>query len=115
MARWTDYFLEKDFSSFWARRVEQRNTRVLVILGIGFDPRCLVSLEAMAALGLGDRLGCFALKLIARPALGKSGEITETLTKTNADALVRIDACAAKTCIFMTERDTTCPAGELLT
>lgn len=93
MSRWTDYYLDEDFSGFWGRRASDASIRVLVILGVGFDPRCLVALKSMAKLGFGDRLGYLALKLTAPPALGKSGVVMEKLAKSNLDDLLKIDGC----------------------
>ncbi|MDD5222596.1 MAG: hypothetical protein PHE84_01285 [bacterium] len=93
MSRWTDYYLNHDFDNFWRRHTEEGIARVLIILGVGFDPRCLHALRLLAGLGLGDRLGYIALKLIARPALGKSGIATDKLSKENVDELVKIGNC----------------------
>ena len=94
MSRWSDYYLEEDFNGFWLRRSDVSSMRILTILGVGFDPRCLISLKSLAALGLGDdRLGYVALKLIARPALGESGVATEKLAKDNLDKLLKIEGC----------------------
>lgn len=93
MPRWMDYYLEEDFSGFWGRRASNASIRVLTILGVGFDPRCLVALKSMARLGFGDRLGYLALKLTARPALGEAGVVTENLAKSNLDDLLKIEGC----------------------
>lgn len=93
MTRWSDYYLDKDFSNFWAKRTGDPAKRVLVILGLGFDPRCLTALKAMAKLGCKDRLGYLALKLVARPALGSLGIVTESLARGNLDELSKIDGC----------------------
>jgi hypothetical protein len=97
MGRWTDYYLDDDFDAFWGRRVSDPDVRVLTILGLGFDPRCLLALKSMTRLGLGVRLGYIALKLIARPAFGKSGIVTEELAKANFEALLKLEACRSKT------------------
>lgn len=93
MGRWHDYYLDDDFPGFWRRRVTAENVQVLTILEVGFDPRCLLALKSMAGLGLSDRLGYVALKLIARPALGESGVATENLAKANIDDLLKIKGC----------------------
>jgi hypothetical protein len=90
-SRWRDYFVEEDFGRFWAKRAEDPSVRVLIVLGVGFDPRCLVTLRTIAgSAGLGDRLGYLALRLIARPALGDTGVVTERLSKANFDELAGI-------------------------
>ena len=47
-SRWRDYFVEEDFGRFWAKRAEDPSVRVLIVLGVGFDPRCLVTLRTIA-------------------------------------------------------------------
>jgi hypothetical protein len=92
-ARWNDYFLDDDFASFWAERAKDPSVRVLLILGLGFDPRCLAPLKALGQVGLGERLGYVALRLQARPALGSAGVATEQLSKANGEELQRIAGC----------------------
>jgi hypothetical protein len=92
-ARWADYFLEEKFTRFWSERAKDPEVRVLLILGLGFDPRCLVALKALAGVGLFDRLGYVALRLLARPAIGDAGLATEKLLMSNSDELGRIAGC----------------------
>jgi len=92
-ARWADYFLEEDFPGFWMGRAKDPNIRVLLILGLGFDPRSLTALKALSVVGLGDRLGYIALRLLARPALGDAGVQTEQLSTANREALNEIANC----------------------
>lgn len=96
MRRWTDYYLDEDFSGFWSRRARDASIRILTVLGVGFDPRCLIALKSMAKLGFGDRLGYLALKIIARPAFGESGVVTEELSKANLDDLLKFDGCRSE-------------------
>ena len=96
MARWTDYFLDANFSDFWRRRMAHRDIRVLLIFGLGFDPRSLNSLQLLAQLGLADRVGYLALRIIARPALGPSGAIIQELSEENLDALKLVGSCKAE-------------------
>ena len=93
MSRWAEYYLDQDFAGFWAHRTKSVDVRVLAIVGVGFDPRCLVALKSIAALGIGDRLGYLALNWIARPALGKSGIATEKLAKEHVAELKKIGGC----------------------
>lgn len=88
--RWRDYFLDEDFLAFWSARAKEPNVRVLVILGLGFDPRSLVALKILTRLGLGTRLGYVALRIIARPALGEAGVATEELSRNNLSELGQI-------------------------
>lgn len=91
--RWTDYFLEEDFVGFWRDRAKNADIRVLLILGLGFDPRSLAALKALSQAGFGDRLGYIALRLRARPALGDAGLATEQLSNANWEALETIAGC----------------------
>ncbi len=93
MGRWTDYFVEKDFDGFWKERIAESGVRLLTILGIGFDPRCLTALKLISDLRREKQLGYIALKLIARPAIGTSGIVTERLAKQNLDNLQSLSGC----------------------
>ncbi len=93
MARWKDYYLTEDFTGFWADRASDSRVRILMVLGLGFDPRSLLALKALAALGLDERLGYLALKLKGPPALGEAGVVMERLTKANLDELPTITGC----------------------
>jgi len=106
MGKWTDYYLDEDFDGFWGRRVSDPNVRVLAILGLGFDPRCLLGLKSMTRLRLGDRLGYLALKLVARPAFGKSGIATEKLAKVNLESLHKLEGCRSEAVFDVKTRDT---------
>lgn len=92
-ARWADYFLEDDFTRFWTERAKDTKVRVLLILGLGFDPRSLVVLKTLSGVGLGDRLGYVALRLLARAALGDAGLTTEQLSTANRQELARLSTC----------------------
>lgn len=92
-ARWRDYFLDEEFEKFWCERAKDPQVRALLIVGLGFDPRCLVALKALAGVGLGDRLGYVALRLLARSALGDAGLATEQLSKANGEELERVSGC----------------------
>jgi hypothetical protein len=92
-ARWADYFLDEDFARFWSERAKDRNVRVLLILGLGFDPRSLTALRALSQAGFGDRLGYIALRLVARSVLGDAGLATEELSKANRKELDAVANC----------------------
>lgn len=93
MNRWDDCYYDADFCGFWEERAKDPKTHVLVVLGIGFDPRCLNSLRLLGKTGLKDRIDYIAFRFIAKPAFGKSGEITEKLALENMDDLMKIDGC----------------------
>ena len=63
------------------------------MLGVGFDPRCLIALKGISGLGLGNRLGYIAFRLIARPALGESRVVMENLSNANSEELLNIRGC----------------------
>ena len=92
-AYWADYFLEEQFTQFWSERAKEVQVRVLLVLGLGFDPRCLAALKSLLQVGLGDRLGYVAVRLHARPALGDAGLATERLSKANGEELDRLEGC----------------------
>lgn len=96
MSRWSDYYLDARFLDFWQTRLQNPEVRVLVILGLGFDPRCLEALRMLAGLRLANRVGYLALQITSRPALGLSGAVTEVLSKANAGALAAIGNCIAE-------------------
>ncbi len=88
MVRWDDGFIDADFAGFWTRRAAVNpDVRVLAIVGVGFDPRSLAALRALGASGLGERLGYIGLRIVARPAFGDAGTITETLSTEQANQI----------------------------
>ena len=93
MGRWSDYFHDEHFSDFWRQRMADPKVRVLVVFGLGFDPRSLASLQVLAALGLPDRVGYLALKIVARPAFGSSASVVQKLSVDNEDGLKRTAGC----------------------
>lgn len=88
--RWMDYYLDDNFISYWVERAKNKDISVLLILGLGFDGRCLVTLKALASCKLGDRLGCLALRLVSRPSFGKSGELINKLGQSNSEEFSKI-------------------------
>lgn len=61
--RWADHVLDDRFVRFWENRAKLASVRLLVIAGIGFDPRCLSTLQALSQAGWRDRAGYLALHL----------------------------------------------------
>jgi hypothetical protein len=93
MGRWSDYFLDPQFADFWRSRMADPAVNVLVIIGLGFDPRSHATLQVLDNLGLKDRVGYLALKIVNRPALGKSGTITDQLARENSEQLGKLNYC----------------------
>jgi hypothetical protein len=106
MGRWSDYFLDTHFADFWRQRLSDSSVRVLVIFGLGFDPRSLASLQLLNNLGLQDRVGYLALKIVNRPATGPSGVVTEKLAKENAQLLSELAACRVEGILEVETQDT---------
>jgi hypothetical protein len=105
MGQWTDYFLDANFSEFWRRRMADPEVRVLVIIGLGFDPRSLTSLQLLSELGFSDRVGHLALKIIARPALGPSGLLIQKLSEENLKGLEAIGDCKVEAMLDVETQD----------
>jgi hypothetical protein len=60
--RWSDYFMTRDFSGFWAARLREDGATVCVITGIGFDPRCRTVLDQLAGLAPAGRTAVLGLR-----------------------------------------------------
>jgi hypothetical protein len=94
--RWADYYQRQDFARFWSERALDLEARVLLIFGLGFDPRSLVALKAMNSSGLGDRLGYIGLRLLAPTLFGDWASTSEALLKANGDELSALRGCRAE-------------------
>lgn len=71
-AKWKDYVLtqHRQFDDFWAAHFAERERNVLVIAGVGFDPRAtLVSERLLAAGGVGRR-ECWGIELPSTQSAG---------------------------------------------
>lgn len=64
-----------------------------MILAVGFDPRCIVTLEKLSKLGIQDRLGYLALKLDPRPPFGQSNTVVERYSAENMKRLESLTSC----------------------
>lgn len=91
--RWSDYFADEDFIGFWRYRLQDPDTRVLVIVGLGFDPRSLVALRALAALGFDKRVHYAVLRLSTSPSSRTVDVATEELMKANDLVLASLVGC----------------------
>jgi len=91
--RWTDYYMDSHFCNFWRKRVTDPRVRVLVILGLGFDPRSLITLRMLAELGMIDPVGYLALKIITRTTLGPTAAVMGQLNDENVKNLSSINSC----------------------
>lgn len=92
-ARWRDYFLDENFEAFWSERAKDPQVRVLLLLGLGFDPRCLTAIRVLTRVGLGDRLGYVAIRFMPRSALDDTGQLAEQLSKANFAQLDQVVGC----------------------
>ena len=77
--RWTKYYLNRDFSGFWRRRLTKPDATVCIIGGIGFDPRSLTAIELLAGCRSTTPIDCVTLNL--RPP---SSQLSESYSKLEA-------------------------------
>jgi hypothetical protein len=95
--RWGDYFSTLQFRTFWQERQSQKDASACVILGLGFDPRCLAALEELAAVTpTSDKLGYVALDL-KTPVDGLPR--SEALEKLHEQNRLRLERLAGIPCV----------------
>lgn len=63
--RWSDYFMTRDFATFWSARMAEEGSSACLITGIGFDPRCTVALTRLLAVSQPGQVGVLGLRLNA--------------------------------------------------
>jgi hypothetical protein len=61
--RWSDYVLTEDFSAFWTERLRDPLASVCVVLGLGFDPRSLIALKKLSAIGGTGQVNAVVMRL----------------------------------------------------
>jgi hypothetical protein len=61
--RWSDYFMTRDFTSFWSQRMGEPGASTCLITGIGFDPRCIVGIERLLSVSQPGQVGFLGLRL----------------------------------------------------
>ena len=93
--RWRDHYLDRHFLAFWRQRAQQPNVKVLLVLAVGFDPRCLRSLELLVQAGIPGGLNYIAFQLIAPSAIGASSDTMADLAKGNLERLSTLEGCRA--------------------
>src|SRR3984885_11909133 len=93
MSRWADHYIDRDFLAFWRNRARAPDLRVLLLLGVGFDPRCVRTLEALRDCGLPGGISYLAFKLIAPPVVTGGADVMAAMSKKNLDNLQRLSGC----------------------
>lgn len=96
MSRWADYYIDREFVSFWRRRARDPKLSVLLLLGVGFDPRCIRTLEALRNCGLPNGVNYLAFKLIAPRVVTGAADLMETVAKRNLENLQALTGCKAE-------------------
>lgn len=86
-SRWSDYYIDYDYKSFWKSRLASEEAKVCVILGVGFDPRSLVALEILAEIAHPSQISYLAMLLPPPPSISDLARETETLTQLNQQRL----------------------------
>lgn len=85
--RWSNYYLERDFSGFWRQRQKSEGASLCVISGIGFDPRSITALAALAECNPEVPVDCVALCLRPPSQLSENYKKLEDLTDKNVAAM----------------------------
>lgn len=91
MPRWDPYFIAPDFDAFWRQRTKEASSRTLLILTLGFDPRCIQVAVMLDNMGIGERLELLALQLSANPAFDQQGGPLEDLLESNIASLRELE------------------------
>ena len=62
--RWSDYFFARGdgFLRFWKEYLRSSTKRVMLVAGLGFDPRTCHGLEALLEAGARGRLDCVVIE-----------------------------------------------------
>ena len=88
-ARWSDYFLPEDFTSFWRQRIQEGGS-VCVIFGLGFDPRCLSTLTTLSGFAGEKQLSYVSLNLQTRSSDVQPGRELQPLVAENTRRLAKL-------------------------
>jgi len=93
MSRWADYYLDREFMSFWRRRAREPELSVLLLVGVGFDPRCIRTLAALRDCGLPNGINYLAFKLIAPRVVTGASDVMESVARRNLQKLQALAGC----------------------
>jgi hypothetical protein len=85
--RWSDYFIERDFSQFWAGRLREPGASACVLLGSGFDPRASLGLLRLQEVCDPAQLACVVFRFRPPKPVGPHAEQLANLSLANADRL----------------------------
>jgi hypothetical protein len=86
--RWNDYFIDPHFQRFWKQRLADRDARVCVITGSGFDPRAILALSRIEeAASNPTQVGYVAFTFRPPTPLGQQADAVVTLSEANSGHL----------------------------
>ena len=80
---WSNYFLDPDFAGFWSQRLNHKGATVCLVIGVGFDPRCLTVADLLAQ---SSPSGVDCIAIVLRPPstqLSENYQKLEDLTQEN--------------------------------
>jgi hypothetical protein len=90
--RWSDYYIDRDYEQFWARRLAEPDASACVILGSGFDPRAALALLRLEKVCDPAQLGYMAFTFKPPKPVGRHAEELAKLSRSNADRLTQVGA-----------------------
>lgn len=95
LLRWSDYFLRSgdDFHVFWQRYIQESERDILVILGVGFDPRMCLGYEALKNVKGSGKRDCMTLHY--DEGSGSPSQEYSNLVKANCE---KLDALVPENC-----------------
>jgi hypothetical protein len=102
-SRWADYFLTEKFSQFWTKRLGNPGETVCVLFGLGFDPRCIISLQKLSQIASPGQLSYVMLELQTLSPDVNPGKMVHSMVVENADKLAKITnaTCVARSEIVL--------------
>jgi hypothetical protein len=102
-SRWADYFLTDRFTDFWAKRLAEPSETVCLLFGLGFDPRCIISLQKLSQIAAPGQLSYVALQLQTLSPDVPPGKLLHSLVKENTESLAKVSnaTCIAKSAVVL--------------
>lgn len=99
-SRWADYFLTEKFGDFWAKRLQEPSETVCLLFGLGFDPRCIISLKKLSQIASPGQLSYVMLQLQTLSPDVQPGKVLHSMVAENA---AKLAAIANATCVAKAE------------
>ena len=90
--RWSDYFMTRDFTTFWTERMAEKGASACLITGIGFDPRCVVGLTRLLSVSQPGKVGFLGLRLNAPLEVNEPARERNRLAERHEKALLASSA-----------------------